>query len=272
MSRLKRHSLLGLRWLQCGWRQLRRNPWLLGGMGIACSVVVSVLALVPLIGRPIVALLAPMFLASAFLALDAMTRQKLPLPAALRLPALKQSPIALLDVFRDERRAIPIFLVGLYSLAAALVIDLCALLVTGRAWTRPWSALDGTSLAAVLATVPLVLALYFLLAASLVYTLPLTFLKDEALAPALQRSVKAALHYVYALLIVFAPLLVAPVVGAMVGRSAPWTAHALQLLLNALALPLVACGLYCSYRTVFPSPEAAPRASAPGTPAHVRCP
>lgn len=266
MSRLKRHSTLGVRWLSCGWRQFRRNPWLLGGMGLTCSALISLLTLVPLVGRPVIALLAPIFLASAYLAIDAMTRQKLPLPASLRVAAFKRSPHELVGVFRDEDRAIPIFLLSLCSLTVALLVDVLALLVTGNAWAKPLASLDTTALVTVLAATPLAAAIYFLLAASLVYTLPLAFLRDEPLIPALASSVKASMHYIFALLVLFAFLLAPCVIGILAARIAPWAGYGVQLLLNAVVLPLVAASLYCSYRTVFPPPEPARRGIDPTSP------
>ena len=174
--------------MTCGWRLFRRHPWALGGMGFFGSVLITGLTLVPLVGRPVVALLAPIFLASAYLAIEALMRQKIQLPLSLRLTVFKQSPRELVSVFRNEERVIPMLLVGLYSLTVALVVDALALLINGSAWGKPWASLDVIPLLAVLATALFVLAIYFLLAASLIYTLPLVFLQDQPLIPAAARS------------------------------------------------------------------------------------
>lgn len=253
-TRLKRHGALGMRWLRCGWRQLRRYPWLLGGMGLSGSFFISVLLLIPLVGRPVVALLAPIFLASAYLAIGAATRQKMPLPPGLRLAAFKQSPRELLGVFRNEERVVPILLVSLSSLTVALVVDALALLAAGNAWSKPWGSLDVLPLLTVLITTLFLLAIYFLLAASLIYTLPLALLQDQPLFPALRLSFKAGVHYRIALVVLFAPLLVPTVIGALVASVAAWAGYAVQVILNAIALPVVAASLYCSYRSVFPPP------------------
>lgn len=257
-SRLKTHSELGLRWLNCGWRQFRRNPWLLGGMGLCCSVLTTPLGLIPLVGAPIIALLAPIFVASTYLAIDAMTRQKLPLPAALRMTAVKQSPHELVGVFRNEDRIVPVLLLSLYSLTVVLAIDVLALLMTGNAWAKPWASLDMLALIAVAGAMLVVLAAHLCLAASLIYALPLAFLQDQPLIPAMRQSFGASMRYGVALLVVFAFLLTPSAVGAVASYVAIWAGIAIRLALAAVVWPIVAASLYCSYRTVFP----------PATPAH----
>lgn len=250
-SRLWTQSELGLHWLHCGWRQFCRNPWLLGGMGVTCAVLTTPLSLIPLVGAPVIALLMPIFLASAYLALDAMTRQKLPLPAALRMAAVKQSPQELLGVFRNEERMIPMLLLSVYSLTIVLAIDVLALLMTGNAWSKPWASLDVLPLLAVVGTVLFVLAAHLLLAASLIYALPLAFLQDRPLIPAIQQSFGAGAHYLFALLVVLAFLLAPLAIGALVSYVGFWLGIAVRLVLNAIVWPVVVASLYCSYRTVF---------------------
>lgn len=252
LPRAKRHAELALRWLTCGWRLFRRNPWLLGGMGAACSSLFVGLTLIPLIAGPVIALLAPMFLASAYLAIDALTRQKTPLPPALRLVAVKQSPLELIGVFRNEDRIVPILLISLCSLTVALVVNALALLITGNAWAQPWAGLNIVALLAVLGASVAVLAIYFLLAASLVYALPLAFLQNEPLVPAIQRSFKASMHYVVALLVIATVVIAPSIVGALVSYSDFWLGCAARIAVAAVAWPIVAASLYCSYRTVFP--------------------
>jgi len=254
---LKRHAVLGVRWLRCGWRLCWRHPWTLGGMGCGCALVIGVLTLIPLVGRPVIALLAPIFLAGALLALDALTQQKTPLPASLRLTAFKRAPAELLGVFRNEERVVPILLVSLCCLTVVLLIDTLALLVVGSAWSKPWGGLDLAPFLGVLVATLVALAVYFLLAIALVYALPLTFLQDQPLVPALRRSLKAGAHYRFALAAVLGLLLVPGVIGAVIPAAAIWPARLLQLVVNAAVLPLVVASLYCSYRTVFPPPGSA---------------
>jgi hypothetical protein len=40
MKRLRKQLELGVRWLDCGWRLFKRNPWLLLGMALVSMVIV----------------------------------------------------------------------------------------------------------------------------------------------------------------------------------------------------------------------------------------
>lgn len=257
MSRFDRHAALGVSWLACGWRLFRRNPWLLGGMGLSASALVTALWAIPLLGGPLIALLAPMALASFYLAIDRVSKVTMPLPAVLRLSALRQSPRELFGVFRDERRVMPTMVVSLYSVFVSVLANMLVWMVAGSAWVKPWSDLGVVGLLAVFAALTVALIVYFLLAVSLVYALPRTFLRDKPLVPEMWRSIRTGLHYLFALLTVLGVLLLPPLVGGIASLSSLSLAYVVALLANAVALPLVACGLYCSYRTVFQPREPA---------------
>ena len=52
MKRLREQTKIGVRWLGCGWRLLRRNPWLLLGMGLTSIALIIVLSFIPFAGAP----------------------------------------------------------------------------------------------------------------------------------------------------------------------------------------------------------------------------
>lgn len=261
--RTLRHLVLGLRWLKCGWRLFARNPWLLGGMGLVAAALISVLALIPFVGGMLVACLAPVLLASACLAIDAVSRQGIALPPSLWLVALQRSPAELARVFHDEERLLPTVVAAIYCLATALGINLLAQLVGGSAWIAPWASLDPGALLGVLALALVVLLLYCAAASALIYALPLAFLQDEPLIPAMQRSLRAsartAAAHLPVLALVLAPYLLGAVLAARLSSAA---AVLIQILASAAALPLAASSLYCAYRTLFPVREA-PDTSSP---------
>jgi len=257
LSRFTRHAELGFRWLGCGWRILRRNPWSFGGMGLCVAVIVSVLALIPLIGGSLIAAAAPIVLASYFITIDRVSKSNVPLPSKLRLAAMKQSPRELLNVFRDEKRIIPMVIVSLYCMVVSLLTNTFVWLIAGSAWTKPVASLGLPALLGVLTAIVFALAVYFLLAISVIYALPRTFLRGKPLFPEIARSLKAGLHYLFALLTVCGVLLVPTLIGIAASPASLWISYALALVSNAVVLPLVAASLYCSYRTIFPSPPAA---------------
>jgi hypothetical protein len=258
MSRIARHTRLGIQWLRCGAQLFQRNPWLLGGMGACCAAAMTLLWAIPLLGGPLIALLAPIMLASLILAIERVSKLSMPLPAILRVAALKQSPQELLIVFRHERRIMPMLVVSLCSIFASLIINVLVLQIAGGAWVKPWHGLGVMSLLLVAAAILVALILYYLLAASMIYALPRTFLRDKPLFPEMARSFRAGLHYRFALLPLLA-LLVAPLLlGVLATPVSALLAYLAGLIAYAVLLPLVACSLFCSYRSLFPPPGAAP--------------
>ncbi|HSW52639.1 MAG TPA: hypothetical protein VLG93_05370 [Sulfuricaulis sp.] len=251
MQRISKHLRIGWRWLTGGWRLFMRNPWLLGGMGLTTAALIAVLALIPLLGGLLVALLAPVWLASAYLAIDGVRRMPMALPASLRMPALKQSPWQLVAVFRNHAHVLPMAVACLFSAAAVLLTNLPVQILAGNAWVADWSSLERVAQAGVLVTMLLVIALYAVVAATLIYALPLTFLRDEPLIPALRHSLRASRHFVVSLLVLMAVLLAPFLVGAMVSLFSTWAGYLVSFSISAVVFPVIAAGLYCSYRDIF---------------------
>ncbi len=220
-------------------------------MGIMTAFLISVLALIPLFGGLLIALLAPILLGSAYLTIDGVYRQKMVLPASLRLPAVKLSPRQLFIIFRDEARLVPTVVACLYSAAGIVLINLPLQLLPGDLWVANWSNLDHASLLGALAMALLGFVLYLVLAASLIYALPLTFLRDEPLFPSLLRSLKASRHFVIALLLLLCALLTPLLLDVVVSRFSLWAGYLAWLIAGSIILPVVASSLYCSYRDIF---------------------
>lgn len=257
MQRLKKHAELGLRWIRCGWRLFSRNPWLLGAMGFCCSVVATAMVQVPLVGYPFLGLLAPTAVASFYITIDAISKQKTKLPAALRWAAIRQSPREFRNIARQERRLMQVLVMGLYSLVTVVVTDILIWLLAGAVLASPLSGLSfGALIIAAIATL-LRFSLYLLLAASLVFTLPLALLQDQALVPAVIDSTRRSLHYGVALLVVGASLFVPLFLGAIASFYSTGLGYGIGILTGTIALPVSVCSLYCSYRTVFTFAEPA---------------
>jgi hypothetical protein len=251
LERFRKHLRIGRRWLQNGWQLFMRNPWLLGGMGLMAALVLGVLGPIPLLGGLLIALVAPIMLSSVYLSLETVHRQNMVLPAKLRIPALKQSPRQLLYVFRDEKRVLPVMTASTLSVTTVLVIHLLVQLMVGEAWVANWSNLDHLTLFGMLAVALLTFVLYVLLAASLIYALPLTFLRDEPLVPSLRQSLKASRHFTVALLVLLGVLLIPFLLGTIAASMSLWAGYLLWLVIGSVTLPVVSASLYCSYRDIF---------------------
>ena len=251
MERFWKHLRIGRRWLLNGWQLFMRNPWLLGGMGLTSAAIIGILGLIPLVGGLLVALVAPIMLSSVYLSLETLYRQNMVLPARLRMPALKQSPRQLLDVFRDEKRVLPAATASTLSVTTVLLIQLLVRLMVGEAWVANWSNLDHLTLFGMLMVALFTIVLYVLLAASLIYALPLTFLRDEPLVPSLRQSLKASRHFTVALLVLLGVLLIPFLLSMVAASLSLWAGFLLWLVIGSVTLPVVSAGLYCSYHDIF---------------------
>lgn len=251
MARFWKHLRIGRRWLLNGWQLFMRNPWLLGGMGLTAAVVLGVLELIPLLGGLLIALVAPVMLSSVYLSLDTIFRHNKILPAELRLPALKQSPLQLLHVFRNEERVLPMVAASVLGISVVLLIHLLVRLVVGEAWVANWSNLNHLTLFGMLAVSLLIFVFYVLLAASLIYALPLTFLRDEPLASSLRQSLKASRHFMVALLLLLGVLLLPFLLSAIAASLSLWAGYLLWIVIGSVTLPVVAAALFCSYLDIF---------------------
>jgi len=221
-------------------------------MGFWCAILITTLALFPFFGGLVIALIAPSLLASAYLAVDMVSRLKMPLPASLRLAAVKKSLTEPISIFRVESRVLPAVLVSLYGILVAVLANILMQLVAGDAWASHWMSLSGMAFLGVFSAALLGFLVYILLALSLIYAMPLAFLQNESLILSIRRSFEAGAHHLFALIVIFAPLLIPPLLGTIVSYFSIWAAYLLVLALSAIALPIAVTSLYCSYRNLFP--------------------
>ena len=255
MSRFKEQANVGFRWLTCGRRLFLRNPALLGGMGLCMALLITLLSLLPIIGGMLVAFVAPLLLASAYLTVDVVSKEKR--PVVLHKKAFKHSPRELVRVFRDEKRVIPVVVAGLFSMVTALFARVLIQVIAGSAWTKEWTGLSPIASAELVAALLLAVAVFFVAAWALIYALPLTFLQRRPLFPAMRRSFKTSLRLVSSLLVILGFVLLPLLIAAFVAVFSIPAAYFTAFLLGAAVLPLTATSLYCSYRTIFPLPETA---------------
>ena len=253
MKKLEKQFDIGVRWLRCGWRLLQRNPFILLGMALVSLVILLALGAIPLFGNALAALLVPIFASSGMLVADELSKQKMALPASLRIAAFVRAPKEVFRVFANEERLFPVLVLCLYVMAVALLATIAAHLLTGGAWASVWASLGIGGMLKVSFAWLLVLVIYFFVAASLVYAIPLTFLRDQPLVPALGHSLRASVKHILALAVIFGLLFVPFVFGRIVLYFSAPAGFVVWLLLGAIVLPLTITSCYCSYRTAFPT-------------------
>ena len=145
----------------------------------------------------------------------------------------------------------PAATIGVLSVSAVLLIHLLLRLVAGEAWVASWASLDTPARLGTLAMGLLAFIGYVFLAASLIYALPLTFLRDEPLMPSLRQSLKASRHFAISLLLVLGVLLLPILLGVLAAGLSSWVGYLIWLVLGSVTLPVVAAALFCSYQDIF---------------------
>ncbi len=253
MERLRKQLNLGVRWLNCGWRLFKRNPWLLLGMALVSMVIVILLKFVPFLGSLLVALLAPILMSGGLLAANDLSKQKMALPASLRVAAFTRSYQVLLRPLRDEKYTATMLILAIYAVTIALLINISVEMVSDGAWAWDLASVQGPDLLAALAGKSVACLLYLLWSMSLIYAVPLIVLRDESLVPALGLSLRTSARHIVALAVILGVLVAPFFVGGLTSFISAPSSYAVWLIGGALALPLFATSCYCSYRTVFPA-------------------
>ncbi len=252
MKRLHKQAKIGIRWLNCGWRLFRRNPWLLLGMGLTSMLVIVILVSIPFVGSLVIAFLAPILMSGAVLAADELSRQKMALPASLRAAAFMRSPKVLVSVVGKSEHVATVLVMGMYTLAVALAINIAAYAISGGAWVNNLLSLDTEMMLRVLGTWLVVLMLYLVLTMSLIYSIPLIFLQGTPIVPALARSLQAGWRHLAGLIVVVGVAFIPFALGVIASPFSTIAMYTIWFLGGAIALPLFITSSYCSYRTVVP--------------------
>lgn len=253
MKRLNKQLKLGVRWLDCGWRLFKRNPWLLLGMALAALVIVILLQLIPFLGSLLVALLAPILMSSGVLAANDLSKQKMALPASLRMTAFTRSHRALLRPISDEKYTVTMLILAIYAVTMALLINIAVEVVTAGAWSWDLASVQGSDLLTALAGKSMACLLYLGLSMSLIYAVPLIVLREEPLVSALGLSLRKSARYIVSLAVILTVLVAPFLVGGLTSFFSVPSSYAVWLIGGALALPLFITSCYCSFRTVFPA-------------------
>lgn len=254
---------IGMRWFGCGWRLYRRAPAHLAAFGLTAGLAAGLASAVPIIGALVLAALVPVLLGSACLVLDETVRQGKTFRRPRRTAALRAGARSPLRVFDKEARLIPLMLFGIYSVTLVLLAKILLWLTAyGVALDRARLAASIDLLGAVFGAL-VALGVIVMLLASLVYALPLTFLRNEPVGTAVVLGFRAAMRHIYAVLVLLGLLALPAILGALGAIYSPWAAYAVGIVASPLMLPWATAALYCSFRTLFATEEAGVKAAPP---------
>jgi len=144
-------------------------------------------------------------------------------------------------------------------MVGVVLLNILAHLIIGGPYSAgTWSSLGIGTLLGNLAAVLLIFALHLVLAASIVYALPLAIFQNEPLIPAIMSSLRMSLRHVFALLVVLSLLLGLYLLGVLMALWWVWAKYLVWLFVGPVVLPLAVTSAYCSYRTVFPGKQTHP--------------
>jgi hypothetical protein len=139
-------------------------------------VIVILLKLIPFLGSLLVALLAPILMSSGLLAANDLSKQKMSLPASLRMAAFARSPLALLRPLRDEKYTVTMLILAIYAVTMALLINISLEVISDGAWARDLAVVQGSDFLTALGGKSVACLLYLGLSMSLIYAVPLIVL------------------------------------------------------------------------------------------------
>lgn len=262
-------------WLSCGWRLLRRRPLEALRPVAVFAVAVLALRLIPVIGDIAVLLLLPSVVASYTLHvhLIALTGNAPPRRsggAAFYQVWGRELRQALFGAWSKHENIFPLILIGLVLVVLGLIVHLLFNQVGGQATVSPYGffELPAMQMLRLVAAYIVAAVLWIVIAACVLWALPLFVLRDVVLLDAMAWSVRAFFSNALVLVLLLALLAVALVPAQLIK---PWSPVA-HVIAQWLSLTLLAAYFgfchYCSFRLVFADSEKQPpRPAAPPPPA-----
>ncbi len=213
----------GVAWFTGGWRLFMKNPGVWVVLGVIFLATLFVLALIPMLGQLLMALVAPVLSAGLLYAAREADNDR-----ALEIPHVLQG-------FREQEKLTPLLSLGGVALAGLILSVVLAFAIGGASMVATMAGrheMSGGASAAMLAAL--------LAAMALAYAVPLVMFRGIPATEALGSSFKACLRN-------FLPLTVFGVIYLFVAVLAT-----LPLLLGWIVLlPASAGMLYLSYKDLY---------------------
>jgi len=253
-----------MQWFSCGWRMWRRQP-LAATIPVAVFVPVALLLRwIPVIGDVILLLLLPSVTASllvqAHLLAHTTVRWRRPRSFRSWLVFLRQ---ALFGAWGKSANVYSLILLGFALVVIGLLGYALVSAVGGQAVVSPYGFLELTlvQMGRFVLAYSLATLLWLVVAAMLLWTVPLLIIRDLALIEALRLALRGLLHNgraVATLLLVLTAVLL-PAVPLKLWS--PLAALLAWWLATTLASLLLVFSDYCSFRLVFAVAEGNPAAA-----------
>ncbi len=251
----------GIAWIAQGWRRVQDRKPLWFGMAAVYLGFGFALKLIPFMGDLLLVLVSPMLLAGVVDGMDPQNGHERaeangagsslppPLQAWLVQPAQE-----LICIFSRETKIFGAVLLGIVTLGLAMLVKITGYLLIGGSMISGLTAgqLSATPVTTVLG-MGLVAVLYLLLAMGLVYSVPLTVLKNRPPFEAIAQSFMACRDHAVPLLGLTVPFLAVYLLILAAFAMNHWLGYLLTFSAGLVALPVFVASVYGSYQSLFPS-------------------
>lgn len=248
----------GLAWIGCGLERVRRRLPLWLGMSAIYLLLGFVLKLIPFMGDLLLVLISPLLLASIVWGFAEGSPVERPPRKTSTTQALLQSWVEqpaqeLLRIFSREDKLIAAVLLGIVTLGLVTGVKIIGYLLVGGSMVTGLAA-DQSAMGQIttLLGMAVVAVLFVLLAMGLLYSVPLTVLRDRPPLEAIAQSFSTCRENGAALLGLGLPFFLVYLVIAVAHAKAHWLGYLLLMSAGFLALPVFIAAVYCSFLALFP--------------------
>jgi hypothetical protein len=246
-----------LAWLRGGWARLQQEPlrWL--GMALTYVVIALLFKPIPLPINFLLILVTPVLLGGALIAArNVHPTSVAPADANGVLRALTTGAWSeLFQPFRREEHMFPIVIASIVMIGIAFAVNIPILLITRGSIVSGLSAVElGAIQPGTVIGVLVALALYAVLAMSLLYVMPLVLFGNRQAFPAVVESFRACKQNGAAVALFVAPFFLLYSAITLTFSMSRLLGYALMVLFGVVALPLFVLGLHHSYRVLFEAP------------------
>lgn len=248
-------------WIACGRRLVRQQPSLWYGMAAVYFALAFLLKLIPLGGTLLLILLTPMLLAGVLWGQELVRgAEPRPAPSNTSAAALFQGWVArpaqeLLRIFSHEEKVYPAVLLGIVTLGLVIFVLIPRDWLVGGSMISGLAAAGAGTASLLFLKIPLVAALYVLLAMGLLFSVPLTVIGERLPLASIAESFSACRAHARPLLALAAPFFLVYLVILVAFAKAHWLGYLLTFSAGLLALPLFVASIYCSYLALFINPS-----------------
>ncbi len=258
----------GLAWIAQGHQAVQKHKSLWYGMTAVYFMLGFLLKLIPFMGDLLLILITPMLLSGVVWGRAQTNHTDQPRDTnrtPSTIPALLQAWVIqpaqeLVRIFTDEDKVFGAVLLGIVTLGLAMLVKIIGYLLIGGSMV---SGLTAGQLNAPQPTTLLdmlvVAILYLILTMALIYSVPLTMLRNREPLAAIAESFSTCRKNPAALLALCTPFFIVYLFLMAVFARFHWLGYLLVISAGFVALPVFVASAHCSFQSLYPDQLSSPR-------------